>query len=261
MSKDLLNILAIGDVVGMQSVNYLRERLWQIRETNDIALTVVNGENSADGNGMLPKSAEGLLNSGADVITGGNHSFRRREVYTYLDDNTSCIRPANMPQAAPGVGYTIASAEGKSILVINLLGTMFLEPLDSPFTVADRILEENRGKYDYAVIDFHAEATSEKAALARHLDGRISALWGTHTHVATADTRILPLGTGFVTDLGMVGVDNSILGVKSEIIIEKFLTHMPVRFDAASGEVSGTGVIFSIDKVSGKCVSVKRTDI
>lgn len=260
MAKDRINILAVGDVVGMAAARYLQGKLNKIREALGIDLVIVNGENSADGNGILPQSAEAIFDAGADVITGGNHSFRRREVYTYLDDTRYCIRPANMPGAAPGQGYTIIDSDGIRVLVINLLGTMFLDPIESPFTCADRILENQKGKYDIAVVDFHAEATSEKAALARYLDGRVSVLFGTHTHVPTADARILSNGTGFITDIGMTGPADSILGVKSDIVINKFLTHMPSRFDQAQGEIVGAGAVFEIDKQSGKCISVERID-
>lgn len=260
MAKDRINILAVGDVVGMAAARYLQGKLSNIRQALGIDLVIVNGENSADGNGILPQSAEAIFDAGADVITGGNHSFRRREVYTYLDDTKYCIRPANMPGAAPGYGYTVIDAGGVRILVINLLGTMFLDPVESPFTCADRILESQKGKYDIAVVDFHAEATSEKAALARYLDGRVSVLFGTHTHIPTADARVFAQGTGFITDLGMTGPVDSILGVKSDIVINKFLTHMPVRFDQAQGEITGAGAVFEIDKQSGKCISAKRID-
>ena len=252
------NLLAVGDVVGSAGVKHLTEKLWGIRKYHEIDLAVVNGENCADGNGMLPGSVDDLFSAGADVVTGGNHSFRRREIYNYLDDNTSCIRPANMPSTTPGFGHTIFEANGIRVLVISLLGNVYMDPLESPFVCADRILEQNRGKYDLAVVDIHAEATSEKAALARYLDGKANIVFGTHTHVPTADTRILPKGTGFVTDLGMVGVSESILGVECSTIIEKFLTHMPSKFNQAVGDVCADAVVFKIDKESGKCVSVER---
>ncbi len=252
------NILAVGDTVGSSGVEHLTQKLWGIRKYYEIDLTIINGENSADGNGMLPQSIEDLLAAGADIVTGGNHSFRRREVYGYLDDSRVCIRPANMPSTTPGFGYAIYESGGMRTLVISLLGTVYMESLESPFTCADKILEQNRGKYDLAVVDIHAEATSEKAALARYLDGRVNVVFGTHTHVPTADTRILPKGTGFVTDLGMVGVSESILGVNCDTIIEKFLTHMPTRFNQAEGDVVADAVVFRLDKESGKCVSAER---
>lgn len=256
--SDTYNILAIGDVVSMQACEYLKEKLWGIRKYHNISFTVVNGENSADGNGMLRQSADMLIEAGADAITGGNHTFRRREVYSYLDDSPCCIRPANMPSSAPGYGFKIIEADAKRVLVINLLGTVYMDTCDSPFECADRILESNKGKYDYAVVDIHAEATSEKAALARYLDGRVSAVFGTHTHVVTADEQILKGGTGFITDLGMVGVSDSILGVKSEIVIEKFTSRLPVRFEQAHGDISASGTIFTLDRASGRCLKAER---
>ena len=252
------NILAVGDTVGSRGVRHLTEKLWGIRKYYDIDFTVVNGENCADGNGMLPANVDDIISAGADIVTGGNHTFRRREIYGYLDDSKDCIRPANMPSTTPGFGYSIREAGGLRVLVINLLGTVYMESLESPFTCADRILEQNRGKYDFSIVDIHAEATSEKAALARYLDGRVNVVFGTHTHVPTADTRILPNGTGFVTDLGMVGVSESILGVDPDTIIEKFLTHMPTRFNQAEGDVNADAVVFKLDKESGKCVSAER---
>ena len=256
--QNTYNILAVGDTVSSAGVKHLTQKLWSIRKYYEIDLTIVNGENSADGNGMLPQSIDDLISAGADIVTGGNHSFRRREIYSYLDDSSVCIRPANMPSTTPGFGYAIFEANGMRTLVINLLGNVYMEPIESPFVCADRILEQNKGKYDFAVVDIHAEATSEKAALARYLDGKVNIVFGTHTHVPTADTRILPKGTGFVTDLGMVGVSESILGVNCETIIEKFLTHMPTRFNQAEGDVAADAVVFRLDKQSGKCVSVER---
>lgn len=256
--SETYNILALGDVVGSRAAEYIKERLNGIKEKYAVDFTVINGENSADGNGMLRQSIEILLDAGADVVTGGNHSFRRREVYNYLDECKSCIRPANMPPDTPGFGSVTTEVGGKRILVINLLGTVYMESLDSPFSCAAKILESNKGKYDFAVVDIHAEATSEKAALARYLDGMVSVVFGTHTHVTTADEQILPRGTGFITDLGMSGVHDSILGVKSEIIIEKYIKKMPVRFEAANGKIKACGAVFSIDRASGKCVSVQR---
>ncbi len=256
--QNTYNILALGDAVSMQACDYLKKNLWDIRKKYNISFTLINGENSADGNGILPQSATALIDAGADVITGGNHTFRRREVYSYLDDSPVCVRPANMPDSAPGFGYKIIDADGKRVLVINLLGNVYMDTSDNPFTCADKILEQNNGKYDYAIVDIHAEATSEKLALAHYLDSRVSVVFGTHTHVPTADEQILEGGTGFVCDLGMVGVTNSILGVRSEIIIEKFTTRMPVRFEQACGKISATGAIFSLDRESGKCINVER---
>lgn len=200
-----IRILALGDAVGSSGVGYLTDNRCLAKAIRSLGahFTVVNAENSADGNGILPQSAEELFDAGADILTGGNHTFRRREIYHMLDDCENLLRPANLPAAAQGHGWTVYDAAGIRILVMNLLGTVFMEPLASPFETADAILEKCRGGYDVALVDFHAEATSEKLALARYLTGRVSAVWGTHTHVATADCRILGGHTGFITDLGM----------------------------------------------------------
>ena len=195
---------------------------------------------------------------GCDVLTGGNHIFRKKEIRHYLDESEIVVRPANYPYGTPGNGYTIFGVNGFNILIINLLGTIYMESLACPFMTADRILEREKGRYDLAVLDFHAEATSEKIALGRYLDGRISAVWGTHTHVATADNQVLPKGSGYVTDLGMSGPPDGVLGIRADIIIEKLRTKLPVKFEFAEGATEVNGVIFALDTDSGKCVSTER---
>lgn len=254
-----IRILALGDAVGSSGVGYLTDNRCLAKAIRSLGahFTVVNAENSADGNGILPQSAEELFDAGADILTGGNHTFRRREIYHMLDDCENLLRPANLPAAAQGHGWTVYDAAGIRILVMNLLGTVFMEPLASPFETADAILEKCRGGYDVALVDFHAEATSEKLALARYLTGRVSAVWGTHTHVATADCRILSGHTGFITDLGMVGSADGILGVKSEAVLHKFLVKTPVRFETEHGNEGATGALFTVDSGSGKCISAE----
>ena len=243
-----MKILAIGDVVGPAAVEYLARRLGSWREANGVDLVCVNGENAAVGNGMGRADAQALFDAGADVITTGNHIWKRRDVYDFLDDNPYVIRPANYPSTCPGKGSTIVEAAGKRILVANVSGVVFLEPLDCPFNAVERILRENEGKYDAALLDVHAEATSEKAAIARCFDGRFAAVWGTHTHVQTNDARILPRGTAFITDLGMTGPDESILGVDPDIIIGRMRSHMPYRFDLAGGDVRCDAALFTLDR-------------
>lgn len=259
-----MRILAVGDVVGENGTEYIRRRLWTIRKENAIDFTVLNGENAAKGNGLDKATAEVLLAAGADVITSGNHIWRKHAMKYTLDDLAYVLRPANYPSLCPGVGHLIYPLNGMRILVANLLGNVYMaDDLESPFVTADRILEQNAGAYDVAVFDIHAEATSEKAALAKYLDGRVSVVFGTHTHVQTNDACVLPKGTGFVTDLGMVGVRDSILGVKNECILEKFLTKMPVRFDEASGEILFCGCVFDLDEATGLCknaVLLRHTD-
>ena len=251
----LIKILAVGDVVGEGGVSYLSGgRLRSIQSRLGAVFTVVNGENSSKANCITPESAEALFEAGADVITGGNHTFKRRNIYDYLDENPKCIRPANYPSDAPGQGWVIADCMGFRILVINLLGTTFMEPLESPFKVADRILEETKGRWDAALLDIHAEATSEKLCMGRYLDGRVSAVFGTHTHVQTADVSVLPGGTGYITDLGMTGPAEGVLGVKSENALHKFLVRTPVFFEHAAGKCSACGALFTVDTDTGKCV-------
>ncbi len=249
-----MRILALGDVVGAAGVKYLTEgrRLSKLRDELRADLVIVNAENSAAGNGITPESADALIFAGADVLTGGNHSFRRREAQTLLEDEACILRPANYPDAAVGHGVCITEAAGQRVLVLNLAGCVYMEPLESPFACADRILKQYEGKYDAAVIDIHAEATSEKIALARYLDGRVSAVFGTHTHVATADAQILPGGTGYVTDLGMCGSHAGVLGVATEPILHKFLVKTPVIFTPAEGQCELHGVLFEIK--DGKCI-------
>ncbi len=255
-----MNILAIGDVVGSVGCRFLREKLPALKKKENIGLVIANGENSSDGNGITPASAEFLFSSGVDVITAGNHTFRRRESYDMFDECQTLIRPANYPQATtPGRGYTVYDLGRQQVAVINLMGCLFMEPLDDPYITIDRILSEIDTKL--IVLDFHAEATAEKLALAYYLDGRISAFFGTHTHVQTADERILPKGTGYITDLGMTGPYESVLGVKPELAIKKFREKLPVRFELASGSCEMDCVLFSVDERSGKTVSVKRLKI
>ena len=256
-----MNILVIGDVVSDIGCRFLRKNLSAFKKLKAIDFCIVNGENSAAGNGITPLSAQELFTSGADFITTGNHVYRRKEVYDLLDESEFIIRPCNYPEANPGKGYSIVDMGRYSVAVINLMGTMYMESLENPFNAADRALKEIGSATPVILVDFHAEATSEKQALAYYLDGRVSAVFGTHTHVLTNDERILPGGTGYITDIGMCGVKNSVLGVNKELIIEKFRTNMPVRFDAASGECIINGCIFTIDEKSGKCVAVESVRI
>ena len=256
-----MNILVLGDVVSDIGCAFLRKKLPAFKKLKAIDFCIANGENSAAGNGITPLSAQQLFTSGVDFITTGNHVFRRKEVYDLLDESEFIIRPCNFPEGNPGKGVAVVDLGRTSVAVINLMGTMFMESLENPFRTADRVLEEIKGKTNIILVDFHAEATSEKQALAYYLDGRISALFGTHTHVLTADERVLPGGTGYITDIGMCGVQNSVLGVKKEVVIEKFMTNMPVRFDAASGECMLNGCIFTIDEKSGRCTSAEAVRI
>ncbi len=256
-----MKILCVGDVVGKIGCEFLRSKLPTLKRLKGIDLVICNGENSADGNGITPSSARYLFDSGVDVITLGNHSFRRREVYSYLDETPYIVRPANYPSGTtPGKGLCVVDMGRTQVCVINLIGTMYMEQgLESPFDVIDELLSDNDCKI--TVIDFHAETTSEKLAMGYYLDGRVSAVFGTHTHVQTSDERVLEKGTGYITDVGMTGPRDSVLGVKPEISIEKFKTHMPVRFDLKHGACKLECVIFDIDEKSGRTVAAERLRI
>lgn len=257
-----MNILVVGDVVGSNGCNHVRNCLPAFKKFNAIDVCIINGENSSDGNGITPSSADHLLTSGADLITTGNHVYRRRELYEYLDSDCQVIRPANFIDSNPGRGYYIIDKGSVQIAVINLMGTMFMEALDNPFHCVDRLLEnEDVRNCRIKIVDFHAETTSEKRAMGFFLDGRVSAMFGTHTHVQTADEQVLPNGTGYITDAGMTGTIQSVLGVKPEIIIEKFNNNMPARFDYASGDCYMNGCIFEVDDKTGKTLSVERINV
>ena len=249
-----IRILTIGDVVGPTALETLSTDLFKLRNEYRADFVVVNGENAAPGNGIDVPSAKTLLYSGADVITTGNHVWQKKDIRDFLCDSEQIIRPANFPPSCPGAGYTVRDCMGWRVLVINVMGTIYMEALESPFTAVERILERERGRYDLAVLDIHAEATSEKIALGHYFDGRIPIIFGTHTHVPTADLRILPHGSGYITDLGMVGPEESVLGVKTEIIIEKLTTKMPVRFEIADGPLLLCGACFTYD-TEKKCVT------
>ena len=253
-----MKILAVGDVVGGRAVEYLENNLWKVREENKIDFTVVNGENASEIHGIGTADAKALISSGADLITLGNHTYGRRDICEFLSESESIIRPANYPPMAPGGGYTLLNINGWRILGINILGTALMESLACPFATVDRILERENGNYDFAVMDIHAEATSEKIALARYFDGRIAVIFGTHTHVQTADEQILPNGSGYITDLGMTGPDNGVIGTEADAVIEKFRTKMPVRFKAADGKIKACGAIFDLDTDTKKVRSVTR---
>lgn len=254
-----MRILAIGDVFGKSGCDFLLKNLPTIKKENSIDLIIANGENSAEGNGILPTSAEMLFAAGVDVITGGNHSLRRREIYNMLDENAFLLRPANFPKSVPGSGITYVDMGYTTVAVINILGVVFLENLACPFETADKLIDEaKKNGAKIIVVDFHAEATSEKRALGFYLDGRVSCVFGTHTHIQTSDEQILPNNTGYITDVGMTGVVDSVLGVDKEIIIQKMKNKLPVKFYNAVGECELNGCIFDIDKTTGYTTSVKR---
>lgn len=254
-----MKILCLGDVVGKNGCEAVFNSLPRLRRQYDADLVIANGENSAEGNGILPGSAERLFSCGVDIITGGNHTFRRREIYDMLENSEYLLRPANFPTRALGHGSCVYDMGRLRVGVINLIGCVYLEAYDSPFDTADRIVEQMRTDgVKIIVVDFHAEATGEKGALGYHLDGRVSAVFGTHTHVQTNDECILPLGTGYISDLGMCGPKYSVLGVKPEIAVEKMRTKMPIRFENAEGESVINGCLFDIDEKSGKTLQIEK---
>lgn len=253
-----MKILAIGDVTSPSGIEHLKRNLWKFREQNKIDFCLVNGENAAFITGISPELAEILLRSGADCITGGNHTLRNKRTYTYLDDTVEILRPVNFGDDAPGRGYTILDCNGYRILVINAMGRVHIEPtLDSPFTHIDRVLRICEGKYDFAILDIHAEATGEKMAVGYAYDGKINIIYGTHTHVKTADGRILPRGTGYITDIGMCGESDGILGMDPEVVVQRMRSNLPHSFKSANGKCHADGVIFTIDTSSGRVTSVE----
>ena len=250
-------ILALGDVVGQGAVKYLENNLRKKISEYGADLTVINAENAAVGNGLDVSSARALLGAGADVLTSGNHIYKHSSLHSFLEESPYLIRPMNYPAECPGNGYTVFNAAGIRILIMNVSGNVYAnEPMNCPFESVERALTRERDSYDIAVLDVHAEATSEKAAIARYFDGRISVVYGTHTHVQTADARILPKGCGFITDLGMCGPDDSILGVDPKCIINKMRLHMPQRFNVSEGPITATGALFEIDLSTRRAVSV-----
>jgi metallophosphoesterase (TIGR00282 family) len=238
-------VLFIGDVVGGPGRRGLAAAMPELRERYAAGLVVVNGENSAGGMGITEKTAEALFEAGTDVITTGNHVYRHRSVYSFLNRSDRVVRPANYPYANPGRGYTVVEAGGRRVGVINLSGMIGLKVARSPFHEADSILEKI--ECDFAIVDFHAEVTSEKVAMGWHLDGRVAAVLGTHTHVPTADARVLPQGTAFISDVGMTGSRTSVLGVKPELILESLITQMPVKFETAEEDVWVMGAAVEVN--------------
>lgn len=253
-----MKILIVGDVVGRPGRKAFNRYTKDIRQKYDIDVVIVNGENSAGGKGVSRKSLDELYGAGADIITSGNHIWDNREVQGLIDTDPYLIRPANYPEGAPGKGWCLYPFKAKNIAVINLSGRAFMPEMDCPFQKVEDILAEIGDQADIIILDLHAETTSEKMAMGFYLDGRVQAVVGTHTHIQTADERILPNKTAYITDLGMVGPWNSVLGVKSEIIIKKFTTCMPVRFDLADGPAVYSAVVVEIDDKTNQTVAIQR---
>ncbi|MFH1646095.1 MAG: TIGR00282 family metallophosphoesterase [Chloroflexota bacterium] len=250
-----MNILAIGDIIGRPGRVAIQKALPDLREKHSVDLVIANAENAAGGLGVTPNTANELLEAGVDVMTSGNHIWAQKEILPYLEgEEMPILRPLNYPKGVPGRGYLIKN----KVVVVNLIGRTFMMDYDSPFRVMDELLEEIGRKPPVIIVDFHAEATSEKMALGRYLDGRVSAVLGTHTHVGTIDSRLLPKGTAYVTDIGMVGPIESIIGDDIDAVIKRFLTMIPTRLPVGQGKVMINAILLGIDNKSGKATSIER---
>jgi metallophosphoesterase (TIGR00282 family) len=255
-----VKLLFVGDVFGQPGREALLRWLPGFKDEHGVDFVIANGENVANGAGITSKLAEKLLAGGVDVITTGNHVYRQKEVYSFLNADERIVRPANFPPGSPGKGLTVRSAaDGTRVAVINLSGHLFMGIGQSPFRVVDRLVEEARSSAETIVLDLHAEATSEKVAMGHYLDGRITALIGTHTHVQTSDARVLPAGTAYITDVGMAGPLNSVIGVRTDIIVQRFLTELPAQFEVAEGPVRLNAVV--IEAEGGRARSIEALEV
>ncbi len=254
-----IRILFIGDIVGKAGRCAIEKLVPTLLNTNSIDMCIANGENAAGGKGITQKISNQLFSYGIDIITSGNHIWSNKDILSILDTDGKILRPANYPDGVKGIGSTIfKSKKGYTIGIINLMGRIFMKPLDCPFKTADKEIKKLKNRTMVNIIDFHAEATSEKIALGRYLDGKATAVLGTHTHVQTADEKILPMGTAYITDAGMTGPHDSIIGAKKDAVFQRFLTQVPVKIEAASDDILLHGVIIEADYDSGKALSIKR---
>ena len=258
----MTNLLFIGDIFASSGRSIVARTLKEIVAAEDIHLSIANAENAAGGFGITPQLAEELFGYGLDVLTSGNHIWDKREIYDYLPKQPRLLRPANYVEQLPGSGVVVATARnGVECAILNLQGRVYMPATDCPFRKADALLAALSPRVMVRFVDFHAEVTSEKVAMGWHLDGRVSALIGTHTHIPTADSRILPNGTAYQTDVGMTGPYDGVIGVNKEIVLQKFLTQMPVRMEAARHGVELHSVVVSVDETTGKAVSIKRVTV
>lgn len=252
-----MKILAIGDIVGENGLRKLKETLPKLKQNENIDFVITNGENVAGGMGITEKNYKEILAAGTDVVTMGNHTWAKKDIFNFINDSR-IIRPANYTKGLPGKGYAILDAGDKKIAVINLIGRVDVNVLsENPFQVASSIIEEIKEKVDIIIIDFHAEATAEKIALGNYLDGKVTAIFGTHTHVQTADGKILPKGTGYITDIGMTGPENSVIGMEISVSIKRFETTLPEKYKLAEGKCMFNGIIFEIDEKTNKVIDLK----
>jgi len=258
-NNSVISILFIGDIVGRPGRKTVYQFLPLLYERYKLDCVIANGENAAGGLGITPKIADELFKNGIDVITSGNHIWRKKEIFPYLDTTDKILRPANYPPSAPGKGYTLLTLPQKiKLAVINLEGRVFMKSLDCPFRTVEALIKEILSFTPNIIVDFHAEATSEKMAMGWFLDGKVSAVLGTHTHVQTADETILPRGTAYITDVGMTGPLESVIGMEREIALKGFLTQIPQKFKPAKGTTSLQGAVIRIDAASGKAVEIIR---
>lgn len=254
-----MKILFIGDVVGSQGREMVQEYLPKLKEKYRPTVTIINGENAASGKGITEKIYKEFLEWGAQAITMGNHTWDKKEIFEFIDGAKYMIRPANFPENNPGKGIVFLQVNGKEVAVINLQGRTFLPPVDDPFAKADVLIEEARKRTNIIFVDFHGEATSEKQAMGWYLDGRVSAVVGTHTHTQTADERVLPEGTAYISDVGMTGPYDGILGMEREAVLKRFLTSLPVRFETVKkGRKQLNGILITIDDTTGKATRTER---
>ena len=252
-----MRILFLGDIFGQPGRNAVIRRLPHLADERAIDFTIANGENAANGAGITSKIAIRLLAAGIDVLTTGNHVWRQREVYPFLSASDRIVRPANFPAGDPGRGLTVQTArDGDAVAVLNLMGNVFMDSGVSPFRIVDGLIDDASSLAETTIVDLHAEATSEKVAMARYLDGRVTAVLGTHTHVQTADERVSAKGTAAITDVGMCGPHDSVIGVRGEIILQRFLTELPAQFEVADGDVRLNGVIITCE--GGRATAIER---
>lgn len=254
-----MNLLFLGDIVGTHGCEFVASKIADIKREHSIDIAIMNGENSANGNGILPQSAKFLLSNGADIITTGNHCFKRREMLELYEENDFIIRPVNFPAGNAGKGVCIYDMGKTQIAVINLMGTIFMEAVDNPFAVIDKVLEDIQTPNIF--VDFHAEATSEKKAMGHYLTGKVTGIFGTHTHVQTADEAILGGHTAYITDVGMCGAELSVLGVKSELAVQKLILRSPIRFVESTNPAFLNAIIVNFDEKIGKAYNIKRLTI
>jgi hypothetical protein len=253
-----MNVLMVGDVFGEPGRAAVRRLLPRLRQEHHVDLAVVNVENAAGGFGVTAQICREILDAGADVMTSGNHIWDRKEVVEYIARENLLLRPANFPAGTPGAGWVTVKAGPHRVAVLNLMGRVFMAPIDCPFRKADEVLPELRRETPIILVDMHAEATSESVAMGWYLDGRVTAVVGTHRHVQTADERILPGGTAYITDLGMTGPVDSVIGVDRELILQRFLTQMPIRFEPARGPAALHGALIALDPETGRASDIRR---